>query len=90
MKPNPHAIRVEPSLDHMKAKYEEKPKRAKKEPKSEGGDIRNYLDNSNGLNESNGLNVSLRWESRDQLIESFAFRAALRRTAMPTTSTSTT
>lgn len=48
IKPNPNAVRVEPTITHMKEKYEAKPKRIKGEPKvkSEGMDMRQFLDNS--------------------------------------------
>ena len=71
----------------MKAKYEEKPKRVKKEPKKEGGDIRNYFngaeaDDSNGVNDSNdGFFV--------RAIKSLskAYSVTLRTTTMARTST---
>jgi DNA topoisomerase-2 len=59
VKPNPKAIRIEPTLDHMKEKYTEKPKREpkvkkEKKVKKEGQDIRSFLENGeeNGVEEN--------------------------------------
>jgi len=53
VKPNPEAIRIEPTLDHMKEKYKEKTARAPKKAKTEGMDMRQFLENSNGSNQEN-------------------------------------
>ena len=53
VKPNPEAIRIEPTLDHMKEKYKEKTARAPKKAKTEGMDMRQFLEHSNGSNQEN-------------------------------------